>query len=161
MTQEHLHPDPGLDPGHRGLVDPRSTRPGVAGHPLPRVDQKRRIVDEVEQVTEPAGRVFSRPTMQLDLHPPYRVVRRTGVRPLHSAGVRRCIFGHCILSVTDTLPPFPMYRALPGSEYYDGSAPPAPSAGIAPIHKPVPSGRGWAVERSRAVPTFTVVRSTS
>jgi len=27
----------------------------------------------------------------------------------------------------DTLPPFPMCQALPGSEYYDGSAPPAPS----------------------------------
>jgi len=28
--------------------------------------------------------------------------------------------------VTDTLPPFPMCRAFPGSEYYDGSAPSAP-----------------------------------
>jgi len=56
--------------------------------------------------------------------------------------------------------------AFPGStagrhfrDYYGGSAPPAPSAGIAPIpgHHP-----GWAapVERARAVPTFTAVRST-
>src|ERR1039458_3534596 len=36
-------------------------------------------------------------------------------------------------SLTDTLPPFPMYAALPRSEYYGGSAPPAPSAGVAPI----------------------------
>src|SRR5260370_33175864 len=36
-------------------------------------------------------------------------------------------------SLTDTLPPFPMYAAFPRSEYYGGSAPPAPSAGVAPI----------------------------
>src|SRR5260370_17561442 len=36
-------------------------------------------------------------------------------------------------SLTDTLPPFPMYAAFPRSEYYGGSAPPAPSAGAAPI----------------------------
>jgi hypothetical protein len=40
------------------------------------------------------------------------------------------------MSVTDTLPPFPMYVALPRSEYYGGSAPPAPSAGVAPIPAP-------------------------
>jgi len=38
--------------------------------------------------------------------------------------------------LTDTLPPFPMYVALPRSEYYGGSAPPAPSAGVAPIPAP-------------------------
>jgi hypothetical protein len=38
---------------------------------------------------------------------------------------------------TDTLPPFPGYAALPRSEYYGGSAPPAPSAGVAPIPIPV------------------------
>ena len=32
----------------------------------------------------------------------------------------------CILSLTDTLPPFPMYAAFPRPEYYGGSAPPAP-----------------------------------
>src|ERR1039457_6047869 len=40
----------------------------------------------------------------------------------------------CYLSLlTGTLPPFPMHAAFPRSEYYGGSAPPAPSAGIAPI----------------------------
>ncbi|HEX9541238.1 MAG TPA: hypothetical protein VGA04_23990, partial [Streptosporangiaceae bacterium] len=29
----------------------------------------------------------------------------------------------CILSLTDTLPPFPMYAAFPRPEYYGGSAP--------------------------------------
>ncbi len=31
-----------------------------------------------------------------------------------------------VSSLTDTLPPFPMRPAFPASEYYDGSAPPAP-----------------------------------
>jgi len=31
-----------------------------------------------------------------------------------------------------------MYAAFPRPEYYDGSAPPAPSAGIAPIRRPFP-----------------------
>ena len=36
-----------------------------------------------------------------------------------------------------TLPrPFPMYAALPRSEYYDDSAPPVPSADVAPILGP-------------------------
>src|ERR1019366_3784494 len=60
---------------------------------------------------------------------------------------------------TDTLPPFPGYAALPRSEYYGGSAPPAPSAGVAPIHPGLP-GQKTGVERTRMVPTFTVIRST-
>ena len=60
---------------------------------------------------------------------------------------------------TDTLPPFPVYAALPRSEYYGGSAPPAPSAGVAPIHPGLP-GRKTGVERTRMVPAFTVARST-
>ena len=47
MAQKHLHPDPGLDPGHRGPVNPRGPRPGVRRYTLPRVHQKRRIIDEV------------------------------------------------------------------------------------------------------------------
>src|SRR5829696_7940601 len=45
-----------------------------------------------------------------------------------------------VVFLTDTLPPFPMRRAFPGSEYYGGSVPSAPSAGIGPIqrqHSPV------------------------
>src|SRR6266699_2536944 len=113
----------------------------VGGHAFPRVHQERRVVDEVEQVAEPAGGIFSRPAMQLSLHPPYREIRRTGVRPLHSTGIHRRVFGHYIPPMTDTLPPFPMYAAFPRSEYYGGSAPSAPSAGVAPIPAPAP-GRG-------------------
>ena len=47
-------------------------------------------------------------------------------------------------SLTDTLPSFPMYAAFPRPEYYDGSAPPAPSAGIAPIRRLFPwPGNGY------------------
>jgi len=51
--------------------------------------------------------------------------------------------------LTDTLPPFPRYPAFPRSEYYGGSAPPAPSAGVRPIQTPYPgripdrNGHGW------------------
>jgi hypothetical protein len=46
--------------------------------------------------------------------------------------------------LTDTLPPFPMYAAFPRPEYYGGSAPPAPSAGIAPIRRLFPwPGNGY------------------
>jgi hypothetical protein len=34
--------------------------------------------------------------------------------------------------------PSPCAQAFPDSEYYDGSAPPAPSAGVAPIPTPAP-----------------------
>ena len=56
LAQERLHPDPGLDLGHRGPVDPRGPCPVVAGHAFPRVHQKRRVIDQVEQITEPASR---------------------------------------------------------------------------------------------------------
>src|SRR6266567_889510 len=57
--------------------------------------------------------------------------------------------------LTDTLPFFPMYAALPRSEYYNGSAPPAPSAGVAPIPGFLPWTVQDSVEWSRMVPTFT------
>src|SRR5712691_11389469 len=96
LAQEGPDPDRGLDHGRGGLVD--SCGPGalVGGHALPRVHQERRVVDEVEQVTEPAARIFGRPAVQLGLHPPYREIGRTGMRPAHGAGVHRRSFGHYI-----------------------------------------------------------------
>src|SRR5205814_7953515 len=105
--------------------------------------QKRRIIDEVVQVTESAGGILSRPTVQFGLHPPYRIIRRTLVRPPRGAGIHRRVFGHCRPSSLNTLPFFPMHAALPRSEYYNGSAPPAPSAGVAPIPTPFPRAEGW------------------
>src|SRR5260370_11569936 len=86
LAQENPDPDPGLDSGRGGLIDTRSPGALITGHSLPRAHQERRVVDKVEEVTEPAGRIFSRPAVQLSLHAPYRAIRRTGVRPLHSAG---------------------------------------------------------------------------
>ena len=133
LAQENPDPDPGFDSGRSGLIDTRSPGALISGHALPRVHQERRVVDEVEQVTEPAGRIFSRPAVQLGLHPPYHDAGRVIIRPGHGAGIHQRFFGHYIPSLTDTLPPFPRYAVLPRSEYYGGSAPPAPSAGVTPI----------------------------
>jgi hypothetical protein len=54
LFQEGLDSDRGFDSSHRGPVHPRGPSAGVGGHTLPGVHQKRRLVDEVEQVTEPA-----------------------------------------------------------------------------------------------------------
>ena len=78
------------------------------------------------------------------------------VLPGHGTGIHRRFFGHYSPSLHDTLPPFPMYAALPGPEYYGGSAPPAPSAGIGPA---APAGRNR-TGTARTVPAFTAVRST-
>jgi hypothetical protein len=59
--QESLDPNPGLDHSHGDLVDPRGPGPGVRGHAFPCMHQKRRVIDEVEQVIEPAGVIRSRP----------------------------------------------------------------------------------------------------
>jgi len=59
------------------------------------VHQERRIIDEVEQITEPAIRILDRPTVQLDLHPSYRQRRRIEIRPPDGAGIHRRIFDHC------------------------------------------------------------------
>src|SRR6266568_1324899 len=122
MAQEHLDPDPGLDPDYRGSIDTRSSGPGVAGHPLPRVYQKRRVIDEVVQVTEPAGVVFSRPTMQFGLHPPNRGPGTTRRRysPARLRTLPSFLAGHAVvlphvhrLSLarsTTTTPPHPLLR---------------------------------------------------
>jgi len=160
LPQEFRCPNPGLDSGHRGSINTGGPCPGVAGNALPRMHQKRRAIDEVEQVTEPAGRILSRPAVQLGLHLPYCEIRRIWMRPSHGARIPRRIFGHYSSSLTDTLPSFPMRRAFPGSEYYDGSAPPAPF-GWRRAYPPAPArtaGSTW--NSTRAVPTFTAARST-
>ena len=146
--------------GRGGLVDPRSLGALVGGHAFPRGHQERRVVDEVVQVTEPTTRFLGRPVVQLGLHPPYREVGRIRIRPVHGAGIHQRIFGHYFLSLSDTLPPFPMYAALPRSEYYGDSAPLRAFGRHRTYPPPITSGRGAAMERTRTVPTFTAVRST-
>ena len=160
LPQELGTPSPSLDSGHRDPIGTRRPCPSVTGNALPGMHQKCRVIYEVEQISEPAGRILSRPAVQLGLHLPYCEIRRIWMRPSHGAGIPRRIFGHYSSSLTDTLPPFPMRRALPGSEYYDGSAPPAPF-GRRRGYPPVPArtaASAW--NGTRAVPTFTAARST-
>ena len=98
VLQEHPYASrPVLDVGHRGPIDPRRPRPFVLLDPKPRLGQELQVTHEVEQVTKPAGGIFSRPAVQLGLHLPYRAVERhlPGRRlcPL-GAGIPRRIFGH-------------------------------------------------------------------
>jgi hypothetical protein len=58
---------------------------------VPSLSQELQVANEVEQVTEPAGMVFSRPAVQLGLHLPYLAVDR-GLP--HGTGIPRCVFGH-------------------------------------------------------------------
>jgi fatty-acyl-CoA synthase len=96
LLQERPGPDPVLDAGHRGRIDPGGPPPVVPGHARPCLGQEQRVVNEVEQVTEPAGGVFSRPAVQLGLHLPYfaypRLPHRRGVTLC--AGIPRRVFGH-------------------------------------------------------------------
>lgn len=117
ILQEPGHPDALLDPGGRQTVHAGSVRTAVARDPLERRQQRRRVVHEIEQVVEPAARIGHRPTMKFGLHLRYPLTRGTGVH--------RRIFRSCSILISSIpLPPFPMHRALPGSEYYGGSAPP-------------------------------------
>src|SRR5258708_3067600 len=101
----------------------------------------------------------TRPAVQFDRLTPSHDAGRELLRPGPGAGIPRRVFGHSFPPLTDTLPPFPMPAALPRSESYGGSPPPAPSAGVAPIPASRP-GRAAGGERTRVVPTFAVVRLT-
>jgi len=56
------------------------------------------------------------------------------------------------------LPPFPMCRAFPGSEYYGGSAPLGPF-GSRRAYPGQHAGCAQTGSHGQAVPVFTVVRS--
>lgn len=116
-----------LDPGDRQSVRTGSTRPGVTRDPLERHDQRRRVVHKVEQVVEPAARIGRSPTVKFGLYPRYPPERILTDVLRWGVAVRRRVFRHdSVLSFSELLPSFPMWSALPTSEYYDGSAPPDP-----------------------------------
>jgi hypothetical protein len=109
----------------RQAVHPGSARAGIARDPRMRHGQRRRVVHEIEQVIEPGAGSGHHPTVKLGLHPRYPRPRhaRRGPRRLGAANRRR-VLRHCSLLPFSVPPaPFPMRRALPGSEYYGGSAP--------------------------------------
>ena len=97
LGQEAAHaPVPALDAGSSHPVGAGCPRSPVPADAHPRLSQEVRVADEVEQVTEPAGGVFSRPAVQLGLHPPYspRWPRAGALAPGESAGIPRRVFGH-------------------------------------------------------------------
>jgi hypothetical protein len=111
-----------LNADDREAVDARGPGSLVARDPFERQEQRRRIAYEVEQIVEPAAVIGRRPTVKLGLHPRYPLARPR--RGLGGTAVQRRVFRHCSLLLSSKpLPPFPMCRALPGSEYYGGSAP--------------------------------------
>jgi hypothetical protein len=123
VIQELLDTDALLDQRDGHAVHAGRVRAPVALDPAERHVQRRRVKHEVEQVIEPAARIGRRPAVKLGLHPRYPRPRPGGL--ILGAAIRRRVLRHCsLLPFSKPLPPFPMCRALPGSEYYGGSAPP-------------------------------------
>jgi len=102
--------------------------PGVCApfrRPFPCHHQERRVTNQVEQIIRPATRLPGRPMVQI--WSPF-VLPSEGpslAGPFRGASIHRRIFDHGSPSLSNTLPPFPMWPALLASEYYDGSAPSA------------------------------------
>ena len=156
--QELLDPDPGRDLGHRGPVHPRRPRPRVPGDALPRHHQERRVADEVVQIIEPAAE---------DPRPPNGAAWPASSVP--STCARRSsgqatapVFTGASSDITvppcsSRCRPSPCGRLSRPRSTTAAPPHPRPSAGDAPI-----PAEPWRddTERTRMVPTFTVVRST-
>lgn len=69
--EELLFPEQKPDTGNSQPVHSCRLCTLVAGHPRERVDQERRVVDQVVQITETPRGILPRPSVQLQLHPPY------------------------------------------------------------------------------------------
>ena len=130
----------------------------VPRDPVERHEQRGRVVHEIEQVVEPAAGFGHRPTVKLGLHSRYPVPRITPEG--RATRIHGWVFRHhSVLVFSFPLPPFPMCRALPGSEYYGGSAPFRPDRStVNPT--PAPCWLHRKGVRTGTVPTFTDIRST-
>ena len=108
VVQEPRDPGLFLDAGDRKAVDTGGPGSGVAGNPVERHDQHRRVIDEVEQVIKPAALIGRRPTVKLGLHLRYPPERAHDPRG-RSVAVQRRIWRHrSLLSFPEPLPPFAM-----------------------------------------------------
>src|SRR6266536_2249230 len=94
LPQELPGPHRCLDPAGSGPVDTRSAGALIRGHAFPRDPQERRIINEVEQVTETTTLIPGRPQVQFGLHPRYRLLGRPQSRPGHDTGIHRHILRH-------------------------------------------------------------------
>src|ERR1039458_5734165 len=111
---------------------------------------------EVEQGIKPAAKISRRPAVKLGLHPRYPRPRPLRGRA-RSTAIQQHNLRHCsLLPFSRPLPPFPMRRALPGSEGYGGAAPSparAPAGGSTPPPPPAPAPpRLGVLRRFRPVP---------
>jgi hypothetical protein len=121
-TLHPRYPRPRPLPARRGRRDRRlgrgsGGRARVSGRPAGRL--KGRLVPA------PAGAGTQDPQARRVWQAP-----QAGDSPVAGTAIRRCLLRHCsLLPFAIPLPPFPMCRALSGSEYYGGSAPPGPFSG--------------------------------
>jgi hypothetical protein len=120
-----------------------------------------RTIDAYAPGTEPAIRIFDRPTVQLDLHPSYRQRRRVDIRSRDGAGIHRRVFDHCSALLHSTrCRPSPCAGLSPTRS--TTTAPPAPTPfDRRRTYPPTPTWpTGMARSGSQMVPTFTAARST-
>ena len=132
------------DEGRDHPVDPGGSCPLVAPHPLPRHHEERRVMDEVEQVIEPAARIIGRPLVQLGLHPRTRSPasievwpRRAGIHQRSPSLAVACCEHAGPLRHVDGFPALGLLRVLRPT--------PRPSADDGPSRRPAgcwPRGRG-------------------
>ena len=156
--------NPGIPTRSSTSTTVRPSTPGVRDPVLPATRsnatmQRCRVVHEVEQVVEPAAGIGRSPTVKFGLHLRYPTIwPHNGFR--RCTDIHRRVFRHYSLHpFSKPLPPFPMCaRALPGSKYYGGSAPPRPDRSTMDPTRPRVGTRQPG--RTRAVPAFTVIRST-
>ena len=153
-------PRPGFRSGLRCARRPPGPCPVVAAHAFPRVDQKRRAIHQIEQITEPARRILTRPTMQFELHPPYRRPGRILVRPRHDTGIHQCVSVPCSLLLDRHAAALPHVACFPVLGVLRRLRPIRHYQSISNLSTDHAPGRHvrWSVRRM--VPTFPVVRLT-
>jgi len=143
-------------------VHPRGARPLISPHPFPRDREEVRVINEVEQIIEPAARIFGRPKVQLGLHPQYPLFRRVRIRPdQRLTSIHQRLQPLQYVACVNPLGPFAMCPPLACPDYYGPSAPPRSHRRTTRLPAPArPDGRQEDGSH-RAVPTFTTNRSMS
>ena len=107
------HPDAKDDRSRCDPIDPGGSCALVAPHPIPRHDEERRVIYEVEQVIEATVMIVRCPLVQLCLHRVYPQFGLNEARP-RCAGIHRRP-PRSSVAAANTLDPFAMCPALSGS----------------------------------------------
>ena len=152
----------GQDVSGRPAVHPRRPRALVTPHANPRHQKERGIADKVEQVIEPAMRIFTSPAVQLglDLQYPPLGLEENKVK-LRITGIHRRSSWHSILLRHWPAGPLRPAAGFPGLR--DGSLRPRLLRSLRPsrIRQPTAGLPAAGLEarkggRTRLVPTFTL-----